>query len=99
MIECAAAGVPPHLFYDLTWREVHIIFAGAALKARREHKMTIWGHWQGQSMRRAKRLPELRALMRRFDPQRDMSPQAIRSAIMAMAESLGAVVVRKKRGE
>ena len=53
MIECAAAGVPPHLFYDLTWREIHVLFAAQALRARREHKLTIWGHWQGQSMRRS----------------------------------------------
>ena len=99
MIECAAAGVPPHLYYDLTWREIHVLFAAQALRARREHKLTIWGHWQGQSMRRSKRLPELKALMRRFEPQRDMTPKAIRSAIMAMADALGAVVVRKKRGE
>lgn len=97
MVEAAAAGLPPHLFWDYTFRELHALLGGAALRARREHKLTLWGQWQGQNLRRAKRLPDLKQLLRKLDPARVMSAQAIRSTIIGLAESMGAKVVRKTR--
>ena len=47
------------------------------------------------SFRRAKRLPDLKQLLRKLDPARVMSGQAIRAAILGIAESMGAKVVRK----
>ncbi len=97
MVEAAAAGLLPHLFWDYTMRELHALLGGAALRARREHKLVLWGHWQGQNLRRSKRLPDLRQLLRKLDPARVMSGQAIRAAILGIAESMGARVVRKSK--
>jgi hypothetical protein len=97
MVEAVAAGMPPHQFWDSTHREIYALLAGAALKARRDHKLTLWGHWQGQNLRRSKRLPDLKQLLRKLDPARVMSGQAIRAAILGIAESMGAKVVRKSK--
>lgn len=97
MVEAAAAGLLPHLFWDYTFRELHALLGGAALRARRDHKLTLWGAWQGDNLRRAKKLPELAGLLRKLDPRRVMSASAIRSTIIALAEQMGAKVVRKTR--
>ena len=97
MVEAAAAGLLPHLFWDYTFRELHALLGGAALRARRDHKLTLWGHWQGQNMRRAKRLPDLMRMLRRLDPARVMSAQAIRDTILGLAQQMGAKVVRKTK--
>lgn len=89
--------MPPHLLYDYTWAEIHIVLSGAGLKARREHKLTLWGHWNGQSFARQKRLTPLTNLMRRLEPARDMSSADIRKAVLGMAHSMGAKVIRRKK--
>lgn len=99
MAEASAAGVHPHLFWDYTWRELYAVLAGATLRTRREHKLVMWGHWQGQSLSRQRRLPELKTLLRRLDPSRVMSASSLRAAVIGMAEAMGAKIVRKKPKE
>lgn len=89
--------MPPHLLYDYTIGEIGILLAGAALKARRDHKLTLWGHWNGQSFARQKRMTPLSNLMRRLEPARDMSISDIRKAVLGMADSMGAKVIRRKK--
>lgn len=99
MAEAAAAGVLPHLFWDYTYRELHAVLAGAKLTARRQFKLHLWTAWQGVNLSKAKKLPPLKGLLSKLDPIRDMSASEIRQAVMGIAESLGARVVRRKRGE
>lgn len=99
MAEAAAAGVLPHLFWDYTYREVYAALAGAKLQARRAFKLHLWTAWQGVNLSRSKKLPPLKGLLSKLEPIRDMSASEIRKAVLGIAESLGAVVVRRKRGE
>lgn len=99
MAEAAACGVPPHLFWDYTYRELTAALAGAKLQTRRAFKLNLWTVWQGVNLSRNKKLPELRGLLSKLDPIRDMSAQEIRKAVLGIAQSLGATVVRRKRGE
>lgn len=99
MAEMSAAGVHPHLFWDYTYREVHAVLAGAALRARREHKLNLWGHWQGANLSKARRLPDLKQLLRKLDPRRVMSAANIRAEIMSIAAAMGAKVVHRTRRE
>lgn len=100
MVECAAVGAPPHLFYDYTLREIHALMRGSALAARRHHKVAAFGAYQGAVFHQNKRAPQLyQALLRRLEPARDMTHGALRSAIMAMAKSMGANVIVRKRSE
>lgn len=97
MAECSAAGVHPQDFWHLTPREVYAVLAGSGLKARRAHKLTLWGHWQGANLQKAKRLPDLKSLLRKLDPVRVMSSASIRAEVMEMAKAMGAAVVHKVR--
>lgn len=99
MAEASAAGVHPHLFWDYTWFELHVLLQGAQIVARREHRLSISNAWQTANWSKAKKLPDLRQLLRKLEPLRDMSARAIRSAIVGMAEAMGAKVVRKRREE
>lgn len=97
MAEASAAGVHPHLFWDYTWRELYAVLQGSTLRARRDHKLALFNAWHGANLRRGKRLPELRTLLRKLDPVRVMSAGSIRAAVMGIAQALGANVVRKKK--
>lgn len=99
MAEASAAGVHPHLFWDYTWRELYAVLQGSTIRARRDHKLALFNAWHGVNLGKAKRLPELRTLLRKLDPVRVMSATSIRAAVMGIAQALGATVVRKKRGE
>lgn len=97
MVECAAAGVPPHLFYDYTLREVHVLLGGAGLVARRAHKLAAFSAYHAALFHQNKKAKVIYdRLLRRLEPVRDMTGAAIRSAIMGMAKSMGAIVVVKK---
>lgn len=97
MAECAAAGISPLQFWSMTQREIYAVFVGGNIKARRDHKLQIFGAWHGQNMARGKRSPDLKQLLRQIDPPRVMSPKAIRAAVIGMAKAMGAIVVHKKR--
>ena len=97
MAECSAAGVHPQDFWHLTPREVYAVLAGSGLNARRAHKLTLWGQWQGANLQKAKRLPDLKSLLRKLDPLRVMSSASIRAEVMEMAKAMGAAVVHKVR--
>lgn len=97
MAECAAAGVPPHLFWDYTWREIHAVLDGAAIKARRDHKLAAFTAWQTANLTKAKRMPDLKQLLRKFDPVRAMNPDAIRRSVLGIAKALGAVVEHRPK--
>lgn len=97
MAECAAAGISPLQFWSMTQREIVAVLVGSNLRARRAHKLQIFGAWHGQNMARAKKSPDLRQLLRLLDPPRVMSRQAIRSAVIGMAKAMGAIVVIKKK--
>ena len=97
MIEAAAAGVPPHLFWDYTFRELHGLLTGAQLIARRSHKLALFGAYQAEGLARTKRLPPLEKLLSKLDPLRDMSAKDIRAAVLGMAQALGAKVVRRSK--
>lgn len=97
MAECAAAGVPPHLFWDYTWREINAVMAGAAIRARRDHKLALLNAFQTANWTRAKRLPDLQQLLRRLDPVRAMNPDAIRRSVLGIAKALGAKVEHRPK--
>lgn len=97
MAECAAAGVPPHLFWDYTWREIHAVLEGASIRARRDHKLSLLNAFQTANWTKAKRLPDIKQMLRRLDPVRAMNPDAIRRSVLNMAKALGAVVEHRPR--
>lgn len=97
MAEASAAGVHPHLFWDYTYRELHAVITGAGLAARRHHKLMLFGAWWAINLKNAKRLPDLKALLRKLDPARVMSASAIRGTILGIAAAMGAVVVRRPK--
>lgn len=97
MAECAAAGVPPHLFWDYTWREIHAVLEGSAIRARRDHKLATYTAWQTANWSKAKRLPDLKQLLRKFDPVRAMNPDAIRRSVLGIAKALGATVEHRPK--
>lgn len=99
MAECAAAGVPPHLFWDYTFREIHAVLAGAQIKARREHKLTLLGAWHAAAWSRVKRMPDLAKALSHLDPNRHraMNPDAIRRSVLGIAQALGAKIVHRPK--
>ena len=97
MAECSAAGVHPQDFWHLTPREVYAVLAGSGLRARRDHKLTLWGAWQTANLSKAKRLPDLKSLLRKLDPVRVMSSASIRAEVMNIAKAMGAAVVHRVR--
>lgn len=99
MAECSAAGVHPHVFWDYTYREIYAVLAGAGIRARRDHKLTLWGAWQSANLHKAKRLPDLKQLLRKLDPRRVMSVANIRAEVMSIAAAMGAKVIHRKRRE
>lgn len=99
MAEAASIGILPHVFWDYTWRELHNALVGSGIRTRRSMKRAAYTAWQTANWTKAKRLPDLAQIYRKLDPPRVMSPRAIRSSIIALAQSMGATVVRKTRGE
>lgn len=97
MAEAAAAGVAPHLFWDYTYRELHALMRGSAIRARRQHQLAIFGAYQGERFARTKRLPDLKALLRKFEPVRVMSREALKATVLGIAQAMGAVVVRRPK--
>lgn len=97
MAEASAAGIHPHLFWDYTFRELHAVMRGAALNAKRAHQLALFESYHVESFARTKRLPTLKSLLRKLEPARVMSRDAIRSVVLGMAEAMGAQVVRRKK--
>lgn len=95
MSEAALLGVPPHLFWDYTYRELHALINAAQTKATRAHKLAMYTAYHTEAFARIKRLAPLSSLLSKLDPVRDMSAGDIRAAVMAMARSMGARVVKK----
>lgn len=93
-----AAGVPPHRFWDYTYRELYAVFAAIGVRERRERKVLIWAAHANAIWGRTKKVPSLSSIIRRLDPPRPMSPKAIRASIMAIAKAMGAAVVYRKKG-
>lgn len=83
----------------MTYREVFALIKGEAMRRRRNRQADLWAHWHGAAFARQKRLPDLPTILRKMEPMRVMSPRELRAAVLAMAESLGAKVIRRKKNE
>lgn len=78
----------------MTPREVHAAFQGAAYSARRQAKLAMFTAWHTGAFaryRRDKRLPELSGILRKFDPQPEMTGPQLRSALLAAHKAMGGV--------
>lgn len=94
-----AAGIPPHIFWDCTYREVFAIFTGRNLRSMREHKVAMFSAWHAAAWTRAKKMPNLSDALRKLEPARVLSTKAMRSQIFGMAQAMGATVRYVKKGE
>lgn len=99
MIECVAAGMSPHHFYDLTYAEIYVVYEAIGRRSNRDHALTIWGAYHAAFLPKMKRPPTLQALMRPFVKVRDMSRKSLRSAVLGLAKTWGIEPKFKKRGE
>lgn len=99
MIECVAAGMSPHDFYDLTFAEIYVVYEAVGRRSNRDHALTIWGAYHAAMLPKMKRPPTLNVLMRPFVKVRDMSRQSLRSAVLGLAKTWGIEPKYKKRGE
>lgn len=82
-------------------RELFRCFEGAALRRRRDRQLALWHAWHAANYVNAKKLPDLAQALRKLEPaeNRVMSPKAVRSTILGMAQAMGAAVVYRKKGE
>ncbi len=80
-------------------RELYAAFAGAQKQRIRERQLTLWQAWQTANFTNAKRLPALEPLLRKLEPGRAMSNREVRATLLGMAQAMGALVVRRKKGE
>lgn len=87
-----AAGIPPHILWDYTPRELYAVFAGRVLISRRQHQLAIYAAWHTASYERTRKLPNLAATLRKLEPARLMSPKTLRDAIVGIAQTMGATV-------
>lgn len=94
----ALAGVPPHQILDYTHRMLAALLDADEQRQKLTMALELWAHYQGQSLRRQKRLPRLRDLLRKFFPLPVMSAKAQHHAIMSMAKAMGARVTYRKKG-
>lgn len=97
MAEAAAAGLLPHVLFDYTHRMIYAVLKGERLRHIRHQKLSLWTAWNNANFTRAKKLPDLAALLRRLDPSETMSPRAIRRAVLDMASAIGAKITRRKK--
>jgi hypothetical protein len=70
---------------------------GQQLARTRQLQIAMFGAWQGQALSRQKRLPDLAGLLRKLEPMRVMSAQAIRATLKSMAAAFGANYEVRKR--
>ena len=99
LAEGMAAGIPPHVLLDYTPRELYAVFAGRNLANRRAYALALFQAWHAEAFARGKRLPPLKDMLRKLEPPRVMSTQAMRRHILGMAEAMGATVRHVKKGE
>jgi hypothetical protein len=99
MRECAAAGVTPEAFWNLTHRETYAVIAGDAIRRRRDRQAIMWGAWHGAAFERSKRMPDLRAILRKMEPMREMTNREMRASIMGIAQAMGATVEYRKKAQ
>lgn len=91
--------MPPHISIDYTYRMLHALFAGQAIVNRRRQKSDLTIAWHSAAFHRQKRLKPLKSLLRRLDPVREMNPSQMKAALVSAFTSLGATVIRRKKGE
>lgn len=72
---------------------------GASLARKRGRQLTLWGAWWNANLANAKKLPPLDKVMRWLEPAKTMSPRVQRNQILGMAQAMGALVIRRKKGE
>lgn len=94
-----SAGIPPHIFWDYTYREVYAVFTGRNLRSVRDHKIAMFSAWHAAAWTRAKKMPNLPDALRKLEPARVLSTKAMRSQIFGMASAMGAKVRYVKKGE
>lgn len=99
MTEAMAAGIKPHRFWHLTYREIYNALAGDAVRRRRDRQAIMFGAWHGAALERSKRIPNLQQLLAKMEPRREMSSREMRSSLMGIAKAMNAEVVYRKRGE
>lgn len=80
-------------------RELYAAFAGEQKRRVRQRQIVLWQAWQTANFTNAKRLPALEPLLRKLEPHRAMSNREVRGTILGMAQSMGAMIVRRKKGE
>ena len=97
MAEAASAGLPPHLFWGYSPRETYALLKGAGIRSRHEQAHLESNAWKSAYYQRIKKMPSWDSIMRAFRPKRVMSRKSIRSAILSMAQAMGAVVVHRPR--
>ena len=98
MAEGMAAGIPPHVLFDYTQRELYAVFRGRNIAATRAHKLALYEAWHTAGFYRMKKLTPLADVLRKLDAPRVMSTRAIRATIMGLASALGAKVRHVKKG-
>lgn len=99
MAEAAAVGIPPLQFWDSTYRELYAAFQGDAIRRRRDRQEAISAAWHGAAFERSKRLPDIRAILRKMEPMREMTNHELRASILGIAKAMGATVEYRKRVE
>lgn len=92
-------GIQPHLAIDYTYRWIHYALEGQQKARTRSMQLAVFHAWQNQNLSRHKKLPALVGLLRKLEPVRVMSAQAIRSAVRNMAKAMGADFKVVKKGE
>ena len=100
MTEAAAAGIPPDRFRHLTYRELFNALQGEAIRRRRDRQSSLWAVWHGAAWTRSKTFTnaeKLNSMLRKMDPPRVMTPREQRSAILGIANAMGAEVVYRKK--
>ncbi len=73
------------------------VFEAREDRQRGEMTVALFNAWQGQSLSRTKRLPDLSDMVKKLWPSKPMSPKQQRRAIMDMARAMGAKITYRKK--
>lgn len=76
------AGLDPSQFWELTFREIDVILAGAADRRRDENNGHAWLAWHIEALHRQKKLPRLDRLLDMGTPRRK-TPEQMKAILRA----------------
>lgn len=103
MAECHSIGIPPHVFWDYTPREIRNCFIGKSRELRELAKLQVLGAWHTANYSRVspkKHLPDMMKAIRLLDPaeEREQSSEELRAAVLGWHSAAGGAVKYVPKG-